>query len=112
MLWGSIMADQPVSTIGYVNVDDVALAHVRAIERVEKSDCYLLSGPDYRWKDVLEILDSEYGSKVPFKRNDASAVTPFDTDTEKARRELGVEWKGLRETVKEVMDQQLGFLSS
>ncbi|KAL2072446.1 hypothetical protein VTL71DRAFT_11789 [Oculimacula yallundae] len=111
MLWQSIMAENKARLLGYVHVGDVADAHIRALSPdIKNSTNYFISGPPRTWDDVLEIVKNDYPN-VPYKLKSGAQAVNYVGNTEKAERELGIEWTSLRDVVHEVMDQQLGFLA-
>tara|TARA_R110002060_G_scaffold49589_3_gene60535 strand:- start:563 stop:1000 length:438 start_codon:yes stop_codon:yes gene_type:complete len=112
MLWGAIMAENKAGLLSYVTVGDVAEAHLRALKpEIKENASYLVSGPTHTWDDVLEIVKSHYPG-VPYKLKPGTKTINFVGSTEKAEKELGMEWQSLKSLVHEVMDQQLGFLGN
>lgn len=106
------MAENKAGLLSYVTVGDVAEAHLRALKpEIKENASYLVSGPTHTWDDVLEIVKSHYPG-VPYKLKPGTKTINFVGSTEKAEKELGMEWQSLKSLVHEVMDQQLGFLGN
>ncbi|KAF7921519.1 uncharacterized protein EAE97_011308 [Botrytis byssoidea] len=111
ILFGSIMngaqSDGPLIS---VYVGDVADAHVKALNpALDSSSSYLVSGQPMTWKDVVDVLQKDYPT-VPHKLEPSTNPKVAKTDTSKAEKELGLRWAKPETIIKEVMDQQLGFL--
>ncbi|KAF5868835.1 putative nad dependent epimerase dehydratase family protein [Botrytis fragariae] len=93
-----------------VYVGDVAEAHVKALSpALESSSSYLVSGQPMTWKDVVDVLQKDYPT-VPHKLEPSTNPKVAKIDTSKAEKELGLRWAKPEKFIKEVMDQQLGFL--
>lgn len=105
-----MMAENAASSFSWVNVEDVAEAHVQVLGlSVSKNCSYLLAGPNSSWDDVLDILKEDY-PHLPYKLEAGAGRAGWVTDTSKAEKELGLKWRSLRETVHELVDQQLGLM--
>ena len=110
-LFGSIMSGVALSPTNCVHVLDVADAHLRALDeaRVQGNASYLISGPAPLCDETVGLLEKYYpdaGWKIR-----AGGETGFwGIDTGKVERELGLEWRSYEMMLREVMDQQLGFL--
>lgn len=112
LLWGGIMSGVVINPSGWVNVEDVAQAHVLALDpKVKKDAAYLIAGPNASWDDVLKIVEEDYPN-LPYKLRADESRTAWFADTSRAERDLGIKWKSLRETVHEVVDQQLSFMAN
>lgn len=48
----------------FVNIKDIAIAHVAILERVSGPDRFMLGGHFYRWHDLLEITQKVTGRKL------------------------------------------------
>ncbi|KAJ5115479.1 hypothetical protein NUU61_001238 [Penicillium alfredii] len=109
-LWKPIMEGAPATLLIAVHIQDVAEAHVKALDpKIADGSKYLLGGKVASWKDVAHIVGKEYpqaGAKITQDVQNISI--PFNTS--KAETELGMQWRPLEEMVREVMDQQLEFL--
>lgn len=112
LLWGAIMVPGAASVLGWVHVEDVADAQILALKpEINKDAAYLIAGqPNATWDDVLEIVKQDY-PHLPYKLTPGAGRGALFADASKAERELGIKWRSLRQTVHEVVDQQLGFLS-
>ncbi|PLB48417.1 3-beta hydroxysteroid dehydrogenase/isomerase family protein [Aspergillus steynii IBT 23096] len=109
MFFGTIMTGAPLGNITAVHIQDVAEAHVKALnESVPDGSTFLLAGERAAWKDVARIVGREY-SKCGARIGESIPGESWDVDTTKAERELGMKWRSLDVIVRDVMDQQLGF---
>jgi nucleoside-diphosphate-sugar epimerase len=97
-----------------VHVDDVAVAHVRALT-VKKNEgepvqAYLLAGEKRSWKEVYDFVKKEFPSlSIKLEPVDRSN---YEVDASKAKRELGIQFKGMEVQVSEVVKQQLELRGS
>ena len=94
------MLTEALPTTAYADVRDVAEAHVKAYEH-PKSSRYLITGGNFQYMDVCAIIKKAlpaYAEKVP----DPAAtkrVETFKVDNSHAKRELGIEFIGLEQTI-------------
>ncbi len=79
----------------YIHVVDLAVGHVKAIERFEKNDgvfvCNLGTGHGYSVLDVIHAFEKACGKKLPYKicaRRDGDVATCYSSPA-KAEKELG-----------------------
>jgi nucleoside-diphosphate-sugar epimerase len=99
----------PTGFTVYVDVRDVALAHVRAIERpdVTRNQRYLLVAGHFSFDQIAAIISSQrpaLKSKVP--ETDGRAPAPhYDTDNSKARKDLGLEFTSFEKMVLDTADR-------
>ncbi|RAK81440.1 dihydroflavonal-4-reductase [Aspergillus fijiensis CBS 313.89] len=107
--WNTLQAERPGMANAWVDVRDVAAAHVRALQReVAPGTEVLLSGPTPgSWGRVAELVRRQYpevGCRLqgPFERG-------WTVDTRTAERVLGMEWRGQDEIVEAVLGQQLAL---
>ncbi|KAF3391746.1 hypothetical protein F1880_007446 [Penicillium rolfsii] len=111
ILWGSLMGGVPLGGISGVHVQDVAEAHVKALDpKIKDVSKYLLSAPQTTWKEVAKVALKAYphiGMKIT---EEVEGMPSLPTDTTKAEVELGMKWRSWDEMVRDVVDQQLGFL--
>jgi UDP-glucose 4-epimerase len=78
----------------YIHVDDLARAHLLALEKLTPGDEFIFNlgiGKGYSVREVIAAVEGVSGKKVPWE---ASARRPGDPPalvaaSEKARRELG-----------------------
>lgn len=93
-----------------VHIGDVAAAQVKALDPKITSSKYLISGQQYTWKNVVDVLQEKFPN-VPIKLAPTEPKL-VKTDTSKAERELGISsWATPEKIVTEVMSQQLAFLA-
>ena len=109
MVWNTLQAERPGMANAWVDVRDVAAAHVRALQReVAPGTEVLLSAPTPgSWERVAELVRRQYpevGCRLqgPFERG-------WTVDTRTAERVLGMEWRGQDEIVEAVLGQQLAL---
>ena len=79
---------------------DVAEAHVKAYEHPESSR-YLITGGTFQYIDVCEIIKKvlpDYASKVP-EPSATERVETFKVDTSHVKRELGIDFIPLEQTI-------------
>lgn len=96
MLFLSIMSGTPLDGqfIG-VRVDDVAIAHVRALTRsgstVKGIQLYLVLYKRHSWREVFNFVKGRYPN-LPIKL-DLKNLTDYTVDTTKTEHELGMEFR-------------------
>ncbi|GAA5968727.1 hypothetical protein JCM11641_000711 [Rhodosporidiobolus odoratus] len=102
----------PVPIPAMVDVEDVALAHLRAVERPEVAagQRYLVVGAVFSGSAVAIAARHAFPDKVdrfPTPGGKAEHELPehFKWDVSKAERELGIEWTPLEVTVKGALQQ-------
>lgn len=101
------MSDRPLAGqfLG-VHVDDVAEAHLRALrDNITGLRSYLLAAERGSWADVYRFVRERYPS-APFKLEPVDSVR-YSVDASNAERDLGIRFKGMKEQVGDVVDQQL-----
>ncbi|KAK3933686.1 hypothetical protein QBC46DRAFT_462956 [Diplogelasinospora grovesii] len=97
----------------FVDVRDVALAHLRSIDAKLGEEGggvteYLLeSKPGVTWKDVVGFVKDKY-PQVDVKLT-GPFDEPFSSDTSRAEKDLGIKWHGMQEIVGSVLDQQIAL---
>ncbi|KAJ6614873.1 NAD-P-binding protein [Mycena sp. CBHHK59/15] len=81
----------------YVDVRDVAMAHLRAAELdVAKNQRYLLIGGSYLPSQLVEVIQHnfpELRDNLPPVDSTKLEVSAFKFDSSKARNELGIPWR-------------------
>ncbi|KAL4891805.1 NAD dependent epimerase/dehydratase family protein [Aspergillus ambiguus] len=111
MLFNCLMSEKPFfgQFLG-VHVDDVAAAHVQALNNpIIGFQPYLLAAPRRSWVEVDSFIRLQYPEvKFKFKPEDWMDYT---VDSSKAETELGLTFKPMEEQVKDTVDQQLQFIS-
>ncbi|CCY67634.1 uDP-glucose-4-epimerase [Clostridium sp. CAG:678] len=85
----------------YIHVVDLALGHIKAVEKVENSEGLFIynlgTGKGYSVLDVVNAFEKASGVKIPYKigpRRDGDIATCY-SDPGKAYKELG--WKAERD---------------
>lgn len=85
----------------YIHVVDLALGHIKAVEKVEDSEGLFIynlgTGKGYSVLDVVKAFEKASGVKIPYKigpRRDGDIATCY-SDPSKAYKELG--WKAERD---------------
>lgn len=113
MLFKSLYSEEP-SFVPYrgVHVDDVAAAHIKALDLADAPiKSYLLSGKDRTWEEVLAFANSKFpgaGFKAKPKSGEKVVV-----ETALAEAELGFSsWKEMERQVTDVVEQQLKLRSA
>ena len=108
MLFTSFLSDEPLfAPYRGVHVDDVAEAHIRALNLPSTPiSSYLLSAKARSWEQVLEFVNAKYPEekfRTKPKEGDLLIVK-----TEKAEKDLGFkEWKEMEVQVSDVIEQQI-----
>ncbi|KAI8581784.1 hypothetical protein K450DRAFT_231173 [Umbelopsis ramanniana AG] len=93
----------------YVNVEDVGLAHVRAIERGSETngERFILIARGYALQEVVDILRKHYPERKDIIVEGTPGQYPKFTqsiDGSKATRILGIEYKSLETSLVELID--------
>jgi len=93
----------------WVDVRDVALAHVEAFERPEASNKrYVLSGGKYSNQEAADILRAKFDwaqSRVPTGNPGQPLPDMCSLDATPATKELGINFRGFEETLVEAITQ-------
>ncbi|KAK4492376.1 hypothetical protein RD792_003181 [Penstemon davidsonii] len=95
----------PNATFGWVNVKDVALAHILAFENPSANGRYCMVESVAHYSDVVNILRELYPTlRLPEKCADDKPFMPkYQVSKEKAKS-LGVEFISLKEGIKETVE--------
>lgn len=125
---GTFKAGVPAFAIGAVDVRDVAEAHFKAGITPSAKGRYITSGTDSSFLGIADILRKKYGNTYPFpaktlpkflvlllgplsgmkrkmlKRN---IGFPFRADNSKIRKELGISFRPLSESVIDFFEQMI-----
>ncbi|KAF7117471.1 hypothetical protein CNMCM5793_006453 [Aspergillus hiratsukae] len=110
MMWGTIMTGKPVGNITGVHVQDVAEAHIKALdETVPDGSKFLLGGKKASWSDVARIVKRDY-PQIGAKITEDIPGESYPLDTTEAEKVLGMKWRSLDQIVKDVVEQQLGLI--
>ncbi|GAA6027616.1 hypothetical protein JCM8097_007948 [Rhodosporidiobolus ruineniae] len=106
----------PTAIPAMVDVHDVALAHLRAVERanVAAGQRYLLIGAEMSASRLVIAAREafpEQKERFPEPGGEAGWEVPphFEWDVSKAERDLGIQWKSVEETVRESLEQIFRF---
>ena len=93
-----------------VHVEDVAQAHVKALDdSIHGFQSYLLASPRRSWSEVKAFVQKQYPS-LPIKF-DANDWANYTVDTTRAKADLGIEFKGMEKQIQDLVDQQLELRS-
>jgi nucleoside-diphosphate-sugar epimerase len=112
VLWGPIMTGTPGAQSFGVHVEDVAEAHIKALDpSIPNGAKYLLDGERTTWKEVAQIVHRDYPNAGAKIRLEAEGGAP-PVDTSKAEQELGMKWRSWDQMIHELMDQQLDFIKN
>ncbi|KAJ5666962.1 hypothetical protein N7462_011371 [Penicillium macrosclerotiorum] len=102
----------PTGTFLYVDVRDVALAHVRAIEVPEAGgQRFFVTAGFFSNKDIVDIVREthpELDSKLP--PNDSPSDFPsdiYEIDNSKSKEVLGIKYRSFKETVSDTISSLL-----
>ncbi|PYH47081.1 dihydroflavonal-4-reductase [Aspergillus saccharolyticus JOP 1030-1] len=110
LFWQSVLSETPGMANAWVDVRDVAEAHVRALQREDlvSGTEFLLSGPTPgSWKRVAEVIQSRFPEVGCRLQGPLEEEAGWRVDTRMAERVLGMRWRGQDEIVEAVVRQQL-----
>lgn len=100
---GSTKSVPDTSFYAFVDARDLGEAHALAYEKEEaKGQRYLLASGGYTYQQVCDIIRREFPEKrdlVPEGVEGEAFPDVYRVDNGKARRELGLEFRGLEETI-------------
>lgn len=110
LLWNIIMKGDPSGNLVGVHIQDVAEAHIKALDpKIVDGSKYLLVGPKTTGAEITRIVHKHYPDSGASISEDFQGVS-FPVDTTKAETELGIQWRSFEAMVRDLMDQQLGFV--
>jgi nucleoside-diphosphate-sugar epimerase len=110
LLWKALTSEEPSLWPSYVNVRDVAAAHINALDsRITDGSSYILAAKQTTWKEVAQLLKKNYADIELFKLTDKAPENPLPIDGSKAEKELGIDYVSLETTIKDVVDQNVGL---
>lgn len=93
----------PTANPLWVDVRDVALAHVRAIEEPKAAgQRFLIAGGRMRNSEIADIIKKrfpELKDKLPASYEALPKEMPFNYDASRSKEVLGLEYHGLEETI-------------
>lgn len=126
MLGGKYRMGAPDLMFGYVDVRDVAQAHILALEKADAQGRHLLAERTASVLDLVELLKNKYGDqyKLPLMKAPKwllLLIAPLfglkrkfvqrnvghqiNLDASKSREKLGVKYRPLEETVADMVEQ-------
>lgn len=111
MLFQALFSEKPFAGqyMG-VHVEDVAQAHVKALDdSINGFQSYLLASPRRSWSEVKAFVQKQYPS-LPIKF-DANDWANYTVDTTRAKADLGIDFKGMEKQIQDLVDQQLELRS-
>ncbi|KDN60721.1 putative NAD dependent epimerase/dehydratase [Colletotrichum sublineola] len=112
MLWKSLSSENPTFPMVAVDVRDVALAHLRALDVDVKGQSavqeFLLSAPErtgWEWEHVIDFVREKYPQlniqlKGPFEK-------PSKPESTRATELLGIQWRNMEDTIASFLDHQV-----
>ncbi|CAL9768027.1 unnamed protein product [Musa acuminata subsp. burmannicoides] len=104
----------PDATIGWVNVQDVAMAHVLAFELPSASGRYCLVERVVHYSEILKIIHELYPSfQLPDKCADDKPFMPVCQVSEEKFKSLGLDYIPLETSIKETIEslKEKSFIS-
>ncbi|CAD0087963.1 unnamed protein product, partial [Aureobasidium vineae] len=108
MLWMTIQYGNPAFPSLWVDIKDVAAAHVRAIDCSAPSGTeFITSGPEVSWDEIAEFMKQEYPELGKLEPNYEGPKTRAETVN--PEKYLGMEWLPWQQTIREMVEQQLSF---
>jgi nucleoside-diphosphate-sugar epimerase len=113
LLWASLFSEKPMMPSASVDVEDVAVAHLNALE-LELDDKpevheFLLDGDGWSFERVVGFVREKY-SDLGIKMT-GPFVEGWTVDTKKAEEVLGIKWRSVEDTISSFLDQQLQYRS-
>ncbi|KAK6209807.1 NAD dependent epimerase/dehydratase [Colletotrichum tabaci] len=116
MLWESLFSEKPLVPMATVDVRDVALAHLKALDLEIKEKAtvqeFLLSAPKatgWEWERVASFVREKYPAL------DIKLKGPFDepptVEAKRAAELLGIHWRSMEDTISSFLDQQVELKS-
>ncbi|CAN9423791.1 unnamed protein product [Alternaria alternata] len=112
MLWGCLYSEKPFIPAVGVDVRDVALAHVRALETKldgnNEVQEFVLSASEkdgWSWTNIAKFAQEKYpglGTKL-----EGSFDAPPPVESRRAQEILGIRWKRMEDTIASFLDHQL-----
>lgn len=91
----------------FVDVRDIALAHVRAIEREEaQGKRFFVTAGFFRNSEVVDIIKKNFPDLVgqfPDKYETLPKEFPFKYDNSRSRSVLGLEYRSLEESITDLV---------
>ncbi|KAB8273900.1 hypothetical protein BDV30DRAFT_248679 [Aspergillus minisclerotigenes] len=106
LFWNSLRSEKPTMPNVWVDVRDVAEAHLQALKtEIPSGTEFLLSAPAASWEEVRELVRR----KFPFVgcKLEGPIEGGWTVDTQTAERMLGMNWRRQDEIVEAMLEQQL-----
>ncbi|KAI5778122.1 hypothetical protein EDC01DRAFT_675582 [Geopyxis carbonaria] len=108
---GSTKAVPDTAFFAWVDVRDVGLAHLRAMERTDSERYFTTAGP-FTYKDIVVIIAKHFPELVEQGRTPkpetAGDIPPhYNVDNSKSRRDLGLQYRSLETCVVDLVDSLL-----
>jgi nucleoside-diphosphate-sugar epimerase len=104
---GSEKTVPPTSFYAFVDVRDVAEAHLRAYEKPEAAgQRYFTTGGNYTYQQICDIIRQDFPEKRPLvPEGEPGQEMPkvYKVDNSKTRRELGIQFRDLRTTIDDMV---------
>ncbi|XP_010905790.1 phenylacetaldehyde reductase isoform X2 [Elaeis guineensis] len=104
----------PNVTYGWVNVKDVAMAHILAFEVPSASGRYCLVESVAHCSEIVKILHEQYSAlKLPEKCADDKPLMPIYHVSKEKAKSLGIDYIPLETSIKEIVKslKEKGFVS-
>jgi nucleoside-diphosphate-sugar epimerase len=109
LLWMIIQDGGPYASSVFVDVKDCAAAHIKAIDCSAPSGTeFNHSNPEFSWNEMAKLAKEEYpqlNSKLEPNWEGPSA----GAETVNVEKYLGLTWRPWKQTMREMIDQQLSF---
>jgi len=97
----------PTRSVIWVDVRDLALAHVRAIERPEAAGKrFFITAGSHRNSDIADIIKKNFPDlqgKLPDKYERDPAEDPFKFDNSRSKEVLGIEYTSLEKSITDLV---------
>jgi nucleoside-diphosphate-sugar epimerase len=91
-----------------VHVQDIAHAHVAAVDKDKvASGRYLLNGSNEPWSYALEYVKKRWPERTWAEKE--TIGLPFEWDSSKARREMGIDWIPFEKQIDDVVEQMIAL---
>ncbi|CAG8949892.1 hypothetical protein HYFRA_00004220 [Hymenoscyphus fraxineus] len=98
---------------GWVDVRDLAEAEVRAYEsEMAAGQRYLTASSGFTHQQIVDIIREEFPEKrdsTPVGRANEAFPVVYHPSNEKVKRELGLEFRKLRTTIVDMVNQMIGY---
>lgn len=113
VIWGLVNASEipPTKAPLFVDVRDVSDAHINALVNEKASNSrYLVSAGDYDTQEIADILrDAKFKNIPQGHPGERLTGTHYRGDSSKAKEDLGITFKPLKESVTDLCHQLLAY---